>query len=229
MKYQLIIFHLFLAVFLTNCASGTNPYFNNKNTLGLIGGAGGAAGGALLCKNCKGVAKIAAIGGGAILGLLAGSRAGEYFDKKDQDRRVALIKSVLDENRDNEQSTTTYKKTFRNSNGQQQTGIVSQSAVPLRTYQQNNLYAQNNFQQSGIVPIPNCEVGCYPNGQPVAPLRVYPGTAPPLSFGGNNRVASNQYCRDLEITFSISVDGAPAPQQQFYSYCKTEQGWRQVN
>jgi hypothetical protein len=215
MRYQVIIFHLILVVFLTNCASGQNPYFNNKNTLGLLGGAGGAAGGAILCKNCKGVAKVAAIGGGALLGLLAGSRAGEYFDRKDQDRQVKLIEDVLANNQDNQVSTTQYQKSFRNpKTGQTQNGIISQSAVPLRTYQQNNLYAQNNIQQSGIIPIPrndDCEVGCR---RPQTPL--YPS---------NN----SSYCRDLEITFSVSVDNAPPTKQQYYSYCKTEQGWKQVN
>ena len=51
-------------VFLTGCASGQNPYFNNKNTLGLFSGPSGAAGYAVLYKNCKGVVKIASIGVG---------------------------------------------------------------------------------------------------------------------------------------------------------------------
>ena len=195
MRYQIVIFHLILVVFLTSCASGQNPYFTNKNTLGLLGGAGGAAGGHLLCKNCKGVAKVAAIGGGALLGLLAGSRVGEYFDKKDQDRQVKLIEDVLANNQDNQVSTTQYQKSFRNPNtGQTQNGIISQSAVPLRTYQQNNkpnIYLQNDMP---------------------------------------NRYARNYgVCRDLEINFSVSVDNAPPTKQQYYSYCKTEQGWKQVN
>ena len=195
MSYQILIFHLILMLVFTGCASGQNPYFNNKNTLGLLGGAGGAAGGHLLCKNCKGVAKVAAIGGGALLGLLAGSRVGEYFDKKDQDRQVKLIEDVLANNQDNQISTTQYQKSFRNPNtGQTQNGIISQSAVPLRTYQQNNkpnIYLQNDMP---------------------------------------NRYARNYgVCRDLEITFSVSVDNAPPTKQQYYSYCKTEQGWKQVN
>jgi hypothetical protein len=195
MSYQILIFHLILMLVFTGCASGQNPYFNNKNTLGLLGGAGGAAGGHLLCKNCKGVAKVAAIGGGALLGLLAGSRVGEYFDKKDQDRQVKLIEDVLANNQDNQISTTQYQKSFRNPNtGQTQNGIISQSAVPLRTYQQNNkpnIYLQNDMP---------------------------------------NRYARNYgVCRDLEINFSVSVDNAPPTKQQYYSYCKTEQGWKQVN
>ena len=51
MRYQLRIFQLILVVFLTSCASGNNRYFNNKNTLGLLGGAGGAAGGYLLYRS----------------------------------------------------------------------------------------------------------------------------------------------------------------------------------
>ena len=195
MSYQILIFHLILMLVFTGCASGQNPYFNNKNTLGLLGGAGGAAGGHLLCKNCKGIAKVAAIGGGALLGLLAGSRVGEYFDKKDQDRQVKLIEDVLANNQDNQISTTQYQKSFRNPNtGQTQNGIISQSAVPLRTYQQNNkpnIYLQNDMP---------------------------------------NRYARNYgVCRDLEINFSVSVDNAPPTKQQYYSYCKTEQGWKQVN
>ena len=73
MKYQLLIFHLILVVFLTSCASGQNPYFNNKNTLGLLGGAGGA-----------------------LLGLLAGTRAEEYFDNLDRQRNIDLIVSCRD-------------------------------------------------------------------------------------------------------------------------------------
>ena len=36
------------------------------------------------------------------------------------------------------------------------------------------------------------------------------------------------YCRDIEVTFSISVDGTPPAQQQFYRMCRTEQGWRSI-
>ena len=119
MSYQILIFHLILSVLFTSCASGTNPYFNNKNTLGLAGAGLGSAGGAILCKNCKGVAKVAAIGGGALLGILAGSSAGNYLDQRDQDRQVKLIEDVLANNQNNQTSTTTYQESFKNSNGQQ--------------------------------------------------------------------------------------------------------------
>ena len=108
-----IMILLLVSIFSVSCASGSNPYFNNRNTLGAIGGAGGAAGGAILCKNCKGIAKVAAIGGGALLGMLLGSKTGEFFDRKDQDRQVKLIEDVLDNNRDNETSSTQYTKTFK--------------------------------------------------------------------------------------------------------------------
>ncbi|MBT5552115.1 MAG: hypothetical protein HOJ79_16740 [Nitrospina sp.] len=191
MSYQILIFHLILSVFLTNCASGTNPYFNNKNTLGLLGGAGGAAGGHLLCKNCKGVAKVAAIGGGALLGMLAGSSAGAYFDNLDRQRNIDLIKSVAETNRDNEVSTTSYQKSWKNPNtGKIQDATITQSAVPLRTYQNPN--------QRGV---------------------------------GNSLYASNNsgVCRDLEITVTITADGAPPTSQQYTKVCRTEQGWKQLN
>ena len=182
---------LIISVISTNCASGTNPYFNNKNTMGLAGAGLGSAGGAILCKNCKGVAKVAAIGGGALLGILAGSRAGEYFDNLDRQRNIDLIKSVAETNRDNEVSTTSYKKSWKNPNtGKIQDATITQSAVPLRTYQNPN--------QRGV---------------------------------GNSLYASNNsgVCRDLEITVTITADGAPPTSQQYTKVCRTEQGWKQLN
>ena len=195
---------LFISMFsFVGCASGTNPYFNNKNTLGLLGGAGGAAGGHLLCKNCKGIAKVAAIGGGALLGMLLGSKTGEYFDRKDQDRQVKLIEDVLNNNRDNETSSTQYTKTFKNPNGQQQTGVVTQSVTPMNTTQPNrNVYLQNDIQ----------------------PLRNNNGVGSSLYSSNNSSV-----CRNLEVTVSVSADGAPPSTRQWYKMCKTETGWRSVN
>jgi hypothetical protein len=202
MKYPLIIFQLILVVFLASCASGQNPYFNNKNTLGLLGGAGGGVLGNKLCKGCNNTTKLISTIGGVIGGMWLGSTAGEYFDRKDQDRQVKLIEDVLANNRDNETSTTQYTKTFRNPNGQQKTAVISQSATPLNTTQPNrNVYLQNDIQ----------------------PLRRNNGV-------GNSLYASNNsLCRDLEITISISADGAPPTKQQYYKYCKTEQGWKSVN
>ncbi len=41
----------------------TNPVINGKNVGGLVRASGGAYGGSVLCKNCKGVAKIVRLGG----------------------------------------------------------------------------------------------------------------------------------------------------------------------
>ena len=234
MKQKLIL--VLISSFIFTGCSGTNEYLNNRNVLGLGGAAGGAYAGSQLCKNCKGAAKIAAIAGGSILSMFAFSKVGEMIDKNDVERQKKLIQDVLEKNKDNETSTTTYTKTWRNPNtGQTQQAQVQQSATPLRTYQPNNQYAQNNIQQSGIIPIPRndeCEVGCDQFGRPVPPLRAYPNTAPPLSFGGNNQIArnqySNQYCRDIEITFSISVDGGPPAQNQYYRMCRTIEGWKTI-
>ena len=135
MKKLLVVF--LLSVFSFGCA--TNPVINGKNVGGVVGASGGAYGGGVLCKNCKGLAKVAAIGGGALLGWLAGSKVGEYFDKRDREKRIELIQSVAETNRDNETSTTQYTKSWKNPNtGNTQQVQVQQSATPLRTYQPNN-------------------------------------------------------------------------------------------
>ena len=51
MKYQPIVFQLFLMVFLIGCA--TNPVVNGKNVGGLVGASGGAYGGSVLTKNVR--------------------------------------------------------------------------------------------------------------------------------------------------------------------------------
>jgi hypothetical protein len=205
MKQIMII--MFLGMFSFGCAS--HPYVNGKNVGGLVGASGGAYGASRLCKNCKGIAQVASIGGGALIGWLAGSYVGEeFFDKKDKERRVALIEDVLEKNRDNEISTTQYRKSWRTPEGQNQSGVVSQSAVPLRTYpSRGNMYAQNNM--SGL-----------PNGHPDK-WREYTFTQP-------HQYNQLGVCRDLQITFSVSVDNAPPSQQQYYKMCKTESGWRSV-
>jgi hypothetical protein len=182
----------------------TNPVLNGKNVGGVIGASGGAYGGSVLCKNCKGIAKVASIGGGALIGWLAGSFVGSKLDEADLRRREQLIQNVLENNKDNEVSTTTYKKSWRNPNtGKEETAVVSQSAVPLRTYQQpqRNVYLQNDIQ----------------------PLRKNNGV-------GSSLYSSNQYgtCRDMEITISVDVEGGPPTKRQFYRACRTEQGWRGV-
>ena len=211
MKQILIIVLISIFVF-TGCS--TNPYVNGKNVGGLIGASGGAYGGSVLTRKSSNGVKIAGVAVGALLGWLAGSKVGEYFDKKDKERRIALIEDVLEKNKDNETSTTTYTKSWRNPNtGQTEQAQVQQSATPLRTYQPNNLYAQNNIQQSGIIPIPrndDCEVGCR---RPQTPLY---------------QSSNSSICRDVEITFSISVDGGPPARQQYYRMCRTQEGWRSI-
>ena len=65
-----VLLILFLSV---GCAN--NPVMSGRNIGGLTGASGGAYGGSVLCKNCKGAAKIAAIGGGALLGWLLGFKS----------------------------------------------------------------------------------------------------------------------------------------------------------
>ena len=197
-----------ISIFVVGCA--TNLIVNGKNVSGLIGASGGAYGGSVLCKNCKGIAKIAAIGGGALIGWLAGNKVGEYFDERDRQRRVKLIEDTLEHNRDNETSTDIYKKSWHNPNtGQKENHIVSQSVTPMNTYQPSN-----NFVRSGIVPLPNNHPDKW---------KEYTYTQP----NQWNQMTSNQVCRDFQITISIEGLGQPT-QQQFYRACRTEQGWRTV-
>ena len=197
---------LFISMFsFVGCASGTNPYFTNKNVGTLLGGGAGAAGGAILAKStkAKGAGKIAMIGGLTLLGALLGGSAGSHIDRADQDRQVKLIEDVLNNNKDNETSSTQYTKTFKNPNGQQQTGVVTQSVTPMNTTQPNrNVYLQNDIQ----------------------PLRNNNGVGSSLYSSNNSSV-----CRNLEVTVSVSADGAPPSTRQWYKMCKTETGWRSVN
>ena len=185
------------------CASGTNPYFHNKQTLGLLGGAGGATGGAILCKNCKGVAKVAAIGGGALLGYLLGHTAGSYFDRKDQDRQVALINNVLENNPDNVTSSASWNKQWKNPNtGNTENHQVTSSVTPRRTYQQ---YANNHYRSSDVEPL---------NKQF------------PHSSG-----RQLQTCREFTIDLKISKELLGTQQDtktQYYNGCRQQNGWRMI-
>ena len=45
-----------------------------------------------------------------------------------------------------------------------------------------------------------------------------------------NLMANNfQYCRDISVEFSVSVDGSPPSRQQYFRMCRTEQGWKSIN
>ena len=128
------------------CANGNNRWMNNSTLGGALGATGGAVGGAVLGKNLKGGAKIAAIGGGAILGMLLGNKIGTWFDEKDKKRNRALIQKVLSENQDNEMGQISYSKAFVNPNtGQTQTGMVTQSVTPRRTYQSQGRNNQQHY------------------------------------------------------------------------------------
>jgi len=209
--------YIFISIFLfVGCASGTNPYFTNKNVGTALGGGAGAVGGSILAKSvkAKGLKQAGIIGGLTLLGALLGGTAGARIDLADQNRQVKLIEDVLANNREGETSSTQYTKTYRDSNGQQQTAVITQRATPGRYYQ-----------STGIVPVPNnnrfpggqgrnyygpdCEVGCF---------------APPLTAV----YPQQSICRDIEISISISVDNAPPDTRQWYRMCRTEQGWRQV-
>ncbi len=207
MKQILKIVLMSIFVF-TGCAN--NPYVNGKNVGGLVGASGGAYGGSVLCKNCKGVAKIAAVGGGALLGWLAGSKVGEYFDKKDKQRQVRLIEDVLENNRDNQTSTDTYTKTWKNPNtGNTEQHQVQQSVTPLRTYQQpqRNVYLQNDIQ-----PLPRRNNGV--------------GSS---LYSSNN--SSGQFCREYTIDIKIDKNltgGLEDTKTQYFNSCRSESGWRTI-
>ena len=196
--------YIFISIFLfVGCASGTNPYFTNKNVGTLLGGGAGAYGGSVIAKStkAKGIKAAGIIGGLTLLGALLGGTAGSHIDLADQNRQVKLIEDVLANNREGETSSTQYTKTYRDNNGQQQTAVITQRATPGGYYQMpNNVYANNS-----------CEVDC----------REYPRRT--TSFPNRN-----QYCRDIEVSVSISVDNAPPDTRQWYRMCKTEQGWREV-
>ena len=199
MRYMI---YIFISMFLfVGCASGTNPYFTNKNVGIALGGGAGAYGGSVLAKStkAKGIKAAGIIGGLTLLGAYLGSSAGSRIDLADQNRQVKLIEDVLANNRVNETSSTQYTKSFTNQNGQQQTAVITQSATP-RPSNNPNPYLQNDIQ-----PLQNQRRGV-----------------------GQSLYSSNQYCRNIEITVSVSVDNAPPDTRQWYKMCKTEQGWRQV-
>jgi hypothetical protein len=213
---------LLLSIFIINC-SGTNPYLNNKNVMGAVGGIGSGVGALALCKNCNSTTKAIAGIGGTILGMVAFSKVGEYIDNRDVARQNKLMQDAMESNPDNMTSTDTYKKTWTNPNGQQQTGMVTQSITPLRTFQQpqNNIYVGD--QRPSL-----------PNGHPDK-WKEFTYTQPQQYRQNRNRqigsslYSSNHYqtCRDAEITISIEGFGEPT-KQQYYRACRTEQGWRSV-
>jgi surface antigen len=217
---------ILISVMSIGCASGSNPYMNNSNMGGLIGGVGGAVGGALLGKNLEGGAKIASIGGGAILGMLLGNKVGTWFDEKDKKRNYNLIQKVLEENQDNETGTIQYSKSWKNPNtGQTQTGMVTQSATPQNTHQD---YQQRVAEWANKKDMQRNQ---YPQND-VEPLRNRNQFGIPQKYnksqlGLNNE--SNGFCRNLTIDIEISGLTATPQKTQFYKFCRSESGWRQVS
>ena len=218
---------LFLSTFLCiNCASGTNPYFKNENVGGVIGAGAGAYGGSVFSRNLKlkGASQIAAIGGLSVLGMLLGSRAGAYFDRKDQDRQVSLINKVLESNPDRVSSSSTWNKTWKNPNtGNVENHTVTTQATPQRTYQQN-VFRQNQNAFQNMPPGVTC--GTY-RSDDVRNDNCRPNFNMNQMFSSNSN--SGQYCRD--ITVDITINGLTAEPQrtQWFKYCRDPQtGWRQV-
>jgi hypothetical protein len=208
-KLLLLLISMFLFV---NCASGTNPYFTNRNVGIALGGAGGATAGAVLGKNLKGVGKVAAIGGGALLGALLLGKGGDMMDTADQNRQVELIERVLNNSRDGQTTEHTYTKQIPNpQTGVMESQIIRQRVMPRRTYSQPQYQYQTNNEIG-------CEVGC--RGNENEKWKRYTYTQP-------HQYPNNQYvCREVEVSISIDQQGAPPSQQTFTRFCKTESGWK---
>jgi hypothetical protein len=204
---------LFISFFLlTGCA--TNPIVNGKNVGGLVGASGGAYGGSVLCKGCSGGAKIASIGGGALLGWLLGSKVGEYFDERDKKRQVRLIEDTLENNQDGQTSTDTYTKTWKNPNtGRTEQHQVQQSVTPLRTYRQPQSYVQN--QRPSL-----------PNGHPQK-WEEYYYTQQPQS----NQLVSTKNCREWTIDIRVDKEltgSLEDTKSQYFNSCRSQSGWRTI-
>jgi hypothetical protein len=212
MKKMVII--VLMSVFISSgCAS--NPIVNGKNVGGLIGASGGAYGGSVLCKGCSGGAKIASIGGGALLGWLAGSYVGEEFwDKKMRARQVKLIESVLENNQDNQTSTDTFTKSWKNPNtGRTEQHTVQQSVTPLRTYQQPQNYVQNQRPYLR-------------NGHPDK-WKEYYYTQQPQP----NQLVSTKNCREWTIDIKVDKEltgSLEDTKTQYFNSCRSQSGWRTI-
>ena len=211
MKQIILLWVLGIFVF-TGCA--TNPIVNGKNVGGLVGASGGAYGGSVLCKGCSGGAKIASIGGGALLGWLVGSKVGEYFDERDRKRQVKLVEDVLENNKDNETSTDTYKKSWSNPNtGRTEQHTVQQSVTPLRTYRQPQSYVQN--QRPSL-----------PNGHPDK-WREYTYNKP----NQQNQLMNTKYCREWTIDIRVDKEltgSLEDTKSQYFNSCRSQSGWRTI-
>ena len=211
--------YIFISMFIfVGCASGTNPYFTNRNVGVALGGAGGAAAGAVLGKNLTGVAKVAAIGGGALLGALLLGKGGDMMDTADQNRQVELIERVLNNSKDGETTEQTITKQMPN----QQTGVmenqvIRQRVMPRRTYTQQ-MYSPSR--KCGTLGTKTC-------GEYTGNIGDYYYTPPHMYEGHPGYPYNKQYvCREVEVSISIDQRGADPARQTFTRFCKTESGWR---
>jgi hypothetical protein len=225
-------FYLILILMLSvGCASGTNPYANNANIAGIIGGVGGAAAGALLGKDLSGIGKIAAIGGGAVAGMLVANYIGSWADKKDVQRNKNLIQKVLEENQDGETGSIQYSKSWKDPNtGQQRNGTVQQSATPLNTYQQHLGSDGRPVYPSGVNDNWNTGSQRSTNGGVQVGRDLYGRDWSQFGVRGHSGGSSGTYCRDMTIDISITGLTNIPQKTQWYKFCRDPQtGWKQVN
>jgi len=245
---------LLIMFFGSGCLQGSNRMMNNENTMGMVGGLGAGVGSALLTSKSgmSGTNKALVIGGTSLLGYFLGSKLGKYWDDRDKKHNRNLIQKVLEENQDNETGTIQYSKSWSDPNGNTQTGMVTQSVTPKHTYQSqhlgsdgkplhpsgynDSLYASNqrsNNWHTGSQRSNNSgvAVGKAPYGYGSRPLNN------DYSYGGdfyNNHLNKNRnssgggYCRDITVDIEISGLTATPQRTQFYKFCRSESGWRQV-
>ena len=216
---------ILIAVMGIGCASGQNKYFNNEQTLGLGGGLGAGVGAFALTKNMKGTNRALVIGASSLLGYLLGAKVGSYFDKRDQDRQVKLINSVLEDNPDNVSSTDVYQKSWVNPNtGKSENHTVTQRVTPLRTYQTqipNSFYAQRGNHLGND--------NWYTGSQQSNNSGVSVGKNP--YSGGYRNGQSVTTCREFTIDLQISKELLGTQQDtktQYYNGCRQQNGWRVI-
>ena len=207
---KIIIYLISLLVF-TGCMSGQNRMMNNENTIGLAGGILGGVGSALLTKNMSGTNKALIIAGSTLGGYWLSSKLGKAFDDRDKKYNKQLITKVLNENQNFETGQIKYSKIIQDPNtGVQQNHQVTQSVTPQNTYQyqnQNSKLSSNDSWKSHYYNQLN-QVRNNPNTQ--------------VAQSGN-------ICRDITVDIEIAGLTNTPQSTQFYSYCKTESGWRSLN
>jgi hypothetical protein len=217
-----IILVMVLSVFIFTGCSGTNPYLNNKNVMGGVGGIGGGVLGNTLCKNCKSSTKLISTIGGVLGGLWLGSTTGEFFDRKDRERQVKLIEDTLEKNKDFQTSTETYKKSnWVNPNtGQQENVVVQNQVTPMRTYQQPQYqpHYQTQYQPPNLSRQKNWEQN-------------YKTQHNQWNTGQNYQTQSGGFCREYTVDVKISKELTGSIQDhktQYFHSCRSQSGWRTI-